>query len=158
MWKSAELKRVRRRGCNTNALFVLFLLNLTLLCVFSHPWLGPLSVPYRLFLISEFLSGQTSMSEYSDLRHFSATLLGKAQRGWKNATLPYRCLQWLQYACVCQMVVWVYGWFWEQWMLSVLTHEWHKYNKSVHDNAAMYCVAKNSYKCINLPNMFLSLK
>lgn len=84
---------MRQSDCNVSSLFVLFLLRLTLLCVFSHPRLGPLGVLYLFFLISEFLSGQPNMSEYSDLRHFSATLLGKAQRGWKNAALPYHCLQ-----------------------------------------------------------------
>lgn len=51
-------------------------------CVFSQTlWLGPLSVLYLFLLISGFLSGQPNMSEYSDLRGFSAPQLSEAQQG-----------------------------------------------------------------------------
>lgn len=58
--------------------------------VFSHPCFGLVSVQYLFFLISGFLSGQPNM-EYSDLRLFTATLIGEAQQGWKNAALPSCC-------------------------------------------------------------------
>lgn len=97
IWKHIEkcfMSNNKQSCCNLSGLFMLFSFSLTLLCVFSPLWLGPLSVLYLFLLISEFLSGQPNMSEYNDLRHFSATLLGKAQQGWKNAALLYHCIQW----------------------------------------------------------------